>query len=127
MTKKTKKLPPAAHPRASGDGDVEVGRRIRILRVDRGLSQDELGKALGVSFQQVQKYEKGINRLTVGRLKQIATVLKVTPHELIGWSDNNEVASINVDDFKLAKLLAPFDAAWKRAFIKLFEGMTPVT
>jgi transcriptional regulator with XRE-family HTH domain len=55
--------------------DVEVGHRIRIERLARGLSQTALANQLGVTFQQVQKYEKGVNRVGAGRLTRIAEVL----------------------------------------------------
>jgi transcriptional regulator with XRE-family HTH domain len=57
--------------------DVEVGHRIRIERLARGLSQTALANQLGVTFQQVQKYEKGVNRVGAGRLTRIAEVLGV--------------------------------------------------
>jgi transcriptional regulator with XRE-family HTH domain len=56
---------------------MEVGRRIRAQRLVRGLSQTDLGKSLGITFQQVQKYEKGANRVGAGRLTRIAEVLNV--------------------------------------------------
>src|SRR5262249_2635808 len=56
---------------------VEVGRRIRAQRLSKGLSQTDLGRKLGVSFQQVQKYEKGFNRVGAGRLQAIAEILEV--------------------------------------------------
>jgi len=52
--------------------DVEVGRRIRAYRQSAGLSQTELGNALNLTFQQVQKYEKGLNRVAPSRLEVIA-------------------------------------------------------
>jgi transcriptional regulator with XRE-family HTH domain len=55
--------------------DVEIGQKIRALRVARGVSQTILGNGLGVTFQQVQKYEKGANRLSAGRLQKIANML----------------------------------------------------
>src|SRR2546421_12688140 len=58
--------------------DIEVGRRIRLHRLARGLSQTELGRQIGVTFQQVQKYEKGVNRVGAGRLTQVARVLGVS-------------------------------------------------
>jgi transcriptional regulator with XRE-family HTH domain len=62
----------------SGDPrDVEIGKRIRALRLERGLSQTELGALLNVTFQQVQKYEKGANRVAAGRLQRIAEALEV--------------------------------------------------
>lgn len=57
--------------------DIEVGHRIRIERLSRGLSQTALANHLGVTFQQVQKYEKGVNRVGAGRLTKIAEVLGV--------------------------------------------------
>jgi transcriptional regulator with XRE-family HTH domain len=57
--------------------DIEVGRRVRVFRLQKGLSQEKLGDALGVTFQQVQKYEKGTNRIGAGRIQRIAEILDV--------------------------------------------------
>ena len=57
--------------------DVHVGSQINMRRRILGISQTELGNCIGVSFQQVQKYEKGKNRVSSGRLQQIADLLKV--------------------------------------------------
>jgi transcriptional regulator with XRE-family HTH domain len=57
--------------------DHSVGQKIRVQRTMRGLSQIELGNKLGVTFQQIQKYEKGSNRVSAGRLKRIAEILEV--------------------------------------------------
>jgi len=57
--------------------DVEVGRRIRARRMARQMSQMDLAGRIGVTFQQVQKYEKGTNRVAAGRLKRIAKILDV--------------------------------------------------
>jgi transcriptional regulator with XRE-family HTH domain len=54
-----------------------VGAKIRVLRVSRGLSQSDLADQIGVTFQQVQKYEKGTNRIGAGRLHQISRILQV--------------------------------------------------
>jgi len=59
--------------------DVHIGMRIRTIRLQRGVSQENLGDKLGLSFQQVQKYEKGANRVGGSRMQQIATILGVTP------------------------------------------------
>ena len=64
-------------PRSAGDVDIELGRRIRLRRLEKGISQIELAGHLGVTFQQVQKYEKGTNRVGAARLQQIAEVLGV--------------------------------------------------
>jgi transcriptional regulator with XRE-family HTH domain len=57
--------------------DVRVGSRVRMRRLMLKMSQTELGKALGLTFQQVQKYEKGKNRIGASRLQQISDVLQV--------------------------------------------------
>jgi len=67
--------------------DVEIVQRIRLHRLQTGLSQTELARQLGVSFQQVQKYEKGLNRVGAGRLTKIANVLGVPVSTLFGAHD----------------------------------------
>lgn len=57
--------------------DVHVGSRVRLRRTMAKLSQEKLGEALGVTFQQVQKYEKGTNRIGASRMQQIAETLNV--------------------------------------------------
>jgi len=57
--------------------DAQVGNRVRIRRMLVGMSQERLGDLLGLTFQQVQKYEKGINRIGAGRLFEIARILDV--------------------------------------------------
>lgn len=57
--------------------DAHVGNQIRKRRILMGFSQTRLGDSLGLSFQQVQKYERGIDRISVGRLVQMAEVLEV--------------------------------------------------
>jgi transcriptional regulator with XRE-family HTH domain len=57
--------------------DKHVGRRVRMRRMLIGMTQEKLGEALGLTFQQVQKYEKGTNRIGASRLHQIAAILGV--------------------------------------------------
>ncbi len=57
--------------------DGHVGAQLRARRIVMGLSQNELGHALGVTFQQIQKYEKGTNRIGASRLFELASILKV--------------------------------------------------
>ncbi len=61
----------------SSDVDTHVGKRVRERRKVLGMSQTKLADALGVSFQQVQKYEIGVNRVAAGRLWDIARILEV--------------------------------------------------
>jgi transcriptional regulator with XRE-family HTH domain len=57
--------------------DAQVGNRVRLRRMLIGMSQERLGELLGLTFQQVQKYEKGVNRIGAGRLFQVAHILGV--------------------------------------------------
>ena len=57
--------------------DQYVGSRVRMRRLMLGMSQEKLGENLGITFQQIQKYEKGTNRIGASRLQQIAQVLQV--------------------------------------------------
>src|ERR1700683_1232773 len=84
--------------------DRHVGARIRMQRMVRGMSQTKLGNAVGVTFQQVQKYEKGANRVSASRLQRIANVLKVQPDfffqeaqakKAVGNSGSKEAATID--------------------------------
>ena len=58
------------------DVDIHVGGRVRLRRSALGLSQDQLGEAIGLSFQQVQKYERGANRIGASRLYEMSKVLQ---------------------------------------------------
>ncbi|MEO1039773.1 MAG: helix-turn-helix transcriptional regulator [Pseudomonadota bacterium] len=78
MTDKNSESPAqAVSPRSPGDVDRLIGERVRIARKMRDVSQERLGKALGVTFQQVQKYEKGRNRVAASRLIEIAAFLEL--------------------------------------------------
>jgi transcriptional regulator with XRE-family HTH domain len=85
--------------------DVHVGSRVRIRRVELGMSQGKLGDALGITFQQVQKYEKGTNRIGAGRLQHVSGILQVavahffegTPGQL--KAKGNPPSSTYVSDF----------------------------
>jgi transcriptional regulator with XRE-family HTH domain len=57
--------------------DIHVGARVRLRRMMLGVSQGKLGEGLGITFQQVQKYEKGTNRVSASRLEHIARILSV--------------------------------------------------
>lgn len=63
--------------KAPNPTDKHVGSRVRMRRMMLGISQEKLGDALGLTFQQVQKYEKGTNRIGASRLQQIAHILQV--------------------------------------------------
>lgn len=72
--------------KAAGPADKVIGGRIRQLRQQLDMSQDALGKEVGLSFQQIQKYESGKNRLSVTRMLEFCEHLQTTPNEIVGWT-----------------------------------------
>lgn len=68
---------PERNSRRANPMDVHVGGRVRMRRMLLGMSQEKLGEQLGLTFQQVQKYEKGVNRIGASRLFEMARVLGV--------------------------------------------------
>ena len=80
-------------PRQPDSTDVDVGRLVRVHRMARGISQTDLANHIGVTFQQVQKYESGANRISMGRLTRIARVLGVSVTYLLAGSRQAASAS----------------------------------
>ena len=87
--------------KSTTDIDRTVGVRIRTLRKSQGMTQTALGQAIGVSFQQLQKYEKGTNRLSASRLQDVAQVLGVPVSVLFGEAEGTDQGDA------LAILVAP--------------------
>jgi transcriptional regulator with XRE-family HTH domain len=84
----------AKNPTRADTIDVEVGRLVRVQRIARGLSQTELADRIGVTFQQVQKYESGANRISMGRLTRIGRVLGVDITYLLGANRKASVTGL---------------------------------
>ena len=80
-------MPPKQAAKRPSSIDVAVGRNVRIWRMARGLSQAQLASRLGVTFQQLQKYEVGANRIGTGRLVKIAGVLRIPITALFDGTD----------------------------------------
>jgi transcriptional regulator with XRE-family HTH domain len=74
--------------RAATDIDVVIGARIRAVRLDRGLSQSDVADAIGITFQQLQKYETGKNRIAAATLVQISEAVDVALTELLPALDD---------------------------------------
>jgi transcriptional regulator with XRE-family HTH domain len=70
--------------------DKAIGARVRARRLEIGVTQEELARRLGVSFQQVQKYEQGINRISAASLVLTAEALDCRPHDLLGTDDQGD-------------------------------------
>jgi transcriptional regulator with XRE-family HTH domain len=83
------------------DSDIAIGERIRARRNE--MNQEDLGCALGVSFQQIQKYEKGVNRLSSGRLIQLASALQCSVTDLIGGGEKGSVKSTPFSRYAASK------------------------
>jgi transcriptional regulator with XRE-family HTH domain len=96
--------------------DGQIGLRIRHIRVQQKISQSDLGEKLGVSFQQVQKYEKGMNRLTLSRAIDLAKALNTTVNELAGLNGGAKLATVtfNSQIYKLSQVLNRIDGLVER-------------
>ena len=98
--------------------DQLVGQNIRIFRVAKGFSQTKLGEELGITFQQIQKYEKGVNRVGSSRLVKIAAVLGVPISRLF----DNTIATTNAalsSSVVTDLLTSPYAVQMLKAFAKL--------
>jgi transcriptional regulator with XRE-family HTH domain len=114
--------------------DVHVGKRLRMRRVMLKLSQGDLGKPCGVSFQQIQKYEKGFNRVSASRLQQFAKLLDVPVSFFFEGLESNGGRKKNQPEDLATQLLstrlgvelskafmAIEDRAMRRAIVNLVE------
>ena len=118
MAKKARK-----NQRAAGVNDQELGNRIRARRIEANMSQMELGQALGVSFQQVQKYEKGVNRVSVTRLQVIAKTLGEGLDYFMGAdkaSPTTKLTALLQDDVS-QRMLRAFHAIYKPMRYKIVD------
>ena len=115
--------------RSVGEYDIELGKRIRLRRIEQKLSQSDLAEKLGVSFQQVQKYEKGVNRVGASRLQMVATALKVPVTFFFdGDGKSREVDSLLFLDSAFSlRLLRAYasvkNQAVQRQFVSLLESI----
>jgi transcriptional regulator with XRE-family HTH domain len=85
--------------------DKHVGSRVRMRRLMLDMSQEELGDALGITYQQVQKYENGINRIGAGRLQHLADILKVT---LSFFFEDAPIATVKDDHLPEPRYITDF-------------------
>ncbi len=117
----------AALKRAPRPTDKHVGSRIRMRRHLLGVSQEALGNAIGVTFQQIQKYENGKNRVGASRLQQIADALECPPAWFFegrrGAADNTGAATQRIDT-DISVFFADKDApSLIRGFVRLAPGV----
>lgn len=110
----------ARKPRPKADGphkyDIAVGQRLRQARLLAGMSQTRLAEQVNLTFQQVQKYEKGMNRIGASRLQEFSQILNVTPSFFFenGAYGDTQIAELlqpegsNVDSRQTAELIRNF-------------------
>jgi transcriptional regulator with XRE-family HTH domain len=107
------------HQKSPSPIDRHVGARIRMRRMMLGMSQEKLGEALGLTFQQVQKYEKGTNRIGASRLLQIAGILGVGIEDLYEGLPDLRPANPRADGPILEFLRCPESERLVRSFVRL--------
>jgi len=83
---------------------------VRLWRIAKGLSQQDLANRLGITFQQVQKYEVGTNRMSTGRLVKAATILRVPMSAFFHGTDSHDPAAVLLADSRAYRLAHAFDA-----------------
>jgi transcriptional regulator with XRE-family HTH domain len=88
--------------------DRHVGSRVRMRRIMLGMSQEKLGEGLGLTFQQIQKYEKGTNRIGASRIQQISEILQVPVSFLFEGSPGSSADAQNFDDAPSPTYVADF-------------------
>ncbi|MEM8699470.1 MAG: helix-turn-helix transcriptional regulator [Pseudomonadota bacterium] len=101
---------------------------MRLRRVMKSMSQDQLGGALGLTFQQVQKYEKGLNRIGAGRLYHIARILDVAPSFFYeGLPDTQQVESDPATEARETEVTAFLSTPEGYAIIEAFSRIGDVS
>lgn len=107
--------------------DIHVGSRIRLRRTMLGMSQEKLGESLGITFQQVQKYEKGTNRVGASRLQNIASILNVPVSFFFEDAPDDSAASAtsgleeNSSTYVVSFLSSSEGLQLNRAFVKIAD------
>jgi transcriptional regulator with XRE-family HTH domain len=107
--------------------DKYVGSRVRMRRIMLGMSQEKLGEALGLTFQQVQKYEKGTNRVGASRIQQISEILQVPVSFLFEGGPSGNVSGDNFSEGTSPSYVSDFLAtaeglALTRAFTRIIDA-----
>jgi transcriptional regulator with XRE-family HTH domain len=133
MAAKTRAKTKPVNPRSASAGDKALGEKIRARRILAKMSQAELGGQLGVSFQQVQKYEKGSNKVGAVRLTEIATALG----ESVGYfQDEGHVSKAGMEmqqlmtdrlNLRICRALAAIEEqAMRHQIVRLVESISGI-
>lgn len=104
--------------------DIIIGKRLRQLRQVKGFSQQSLATDIGVTFQQVQKYETGRNRLSVTRMLSIAVILKADPIELYKeLLPEGSIEPLDELSFQISKAAAQLSDEKKLQVLKIIKAL----
>ncbi|HET9574254.1 MAG TPA: helix-turn-helix transcriptional regulator, partial [Methyloceanibacter sp.] len=115
------------------DDDLIIAENVRTARIARKISQTDLGKPLGITFQQIQKYEKGTNRIGAGRLVAIAGVLRVPVTDLLAGTGKSqssrertpcEILAGSREGNRVAAAFNGLEPQFRSLVVELFEGVT---
>jgi transcriptional regulator with XRE-family HTH domain len=104
--------------------DKKVGFTIRVQRLKLKMSQAELGKAIGVTFQQIQKYENGTNSIAAARIPHLCRVLQISPNDLFGSSSKSdgEIAQLSSWTTRTALKLDEASPAMRHAIDAMLDA-----
>ena len=107
--------------------DIHVGSRIRLRRTMLGMSQEKLGESLGITFQQIQKYEKGTNRVGASRLQNISNILTVPVSFFFEDAPGEQPSSAGMAEASSSNYVVDFLSSSEglqlnRAFVKIGDA-----
>jgi transcriptional regulator with XRE-family HTH domain len=111
--------------RSATDLDVQIGKRLRELRITRRVSQSDLGKVLGITFQQIQKFERGDNRITASQLFRLSKHLGVSVEYFFPAMRAREV-SAQAPVLPDASATAALEFATTKKGFKLFQAIAAI-
>jgi transcriptional regulator with XRE-family HTH domain len=126
---KVRRVPSRGRSRGLGHIDEEVGARVRQYRLRKGLSQTRLADAVGVTFQQIQKYEKGANAIATARLPMLCDVLGITPNDLYGElftnrrGNNSPAPQLDIVTVKAAIMMEKISPRVRSSIFKLITDL----
>jgi transcriptional regulator with XRE-family HTH domain len=126
---KVRRVTSRGKSRGLGHIDAEVGARVRQYRLRKGSSQTTLADAIGVTFQQIQKYEKGTNAIATARLPMLCDALGITPNDLYGdlftnrRGNNSPAPQLDIVTVKAAIMMDKISPRVRSSIFKLIADL----
>jgi transcriptional regulator with XRE-family HTH domain len=109
--------------RRDGLVDKRIGSVIRMQRLKLGMTQSELATALGLTFQQIQKYENGTNAVASSRIPDLCRKLEISPNDLFGVSDSNGEVRLGPWAVKTARKLQELSPTMRQSVETLLDAI----